>query len=170
MTTAFPNTRHIKPIHCGSIKTALLAVLFISTLPGCSLFSGVLKEERRLSVLRTEKPAGIKEVSLQVSKVPFRAAMEDQSQLSAVRVIEVFNPLNAPSTLPRYRIFGIQKDDALNRLGLLDGDIVVGVDDRILVSSSLFIPAIRLMADSDSSTIEIVRAGQPLLLKYSFVP
>ena len=144
---------------------AFVTALTIS-LGGCHL-GGRQMEERRLSVLRSSQPAGARILEIQVTTEALEKALAQKGSLQALRIIEIYNPDETTSNLPRYRLFNIAQNDPFSAVGLQNGDVLVGLNDRIVVDPNILREAVRLLPHDRKIEIEVQRGEVPIIIRCS---
>jgi type II secretory pathway component PulC len=120
-----------------------------------------------LSLIRGELP-GTEIVELQISRAEFDKASARQEINSKARIIQIFKGSSIASGIPEYRLMGIEPGSIYYLLGLRTADILLGAHDRIIVNPGVFKDYIVALKSTDSSSIEIRRSEQPLLIKLQF--
>ena len=112
----------------------------------------------------------MKTIEKVVSKNMLKTALKNEASFKAVRTIELYSNSTANGTrIPRYRIFDILPGSVYEVMGLMNADILIGINDRIIVNPALIGAAIRLMPEEKESQIELVRNEVSMLLKYKFI-
>lgn len=126
-------------------------------------------DSRRLSRLRTP-PSSLQRVEIELSRDKLLAALRDRPSVTRIRAVEIFqgNPLGE-DPIPNYRLFDITPGSVYEMMGLQNTDVVVGANDRILVSPNLFRQFVELLPQESHSELEIIRAGDPMLFEYKIV-
>jgi S1-C subfamily serine protease len=148
----------IKQIVC------VISFLFVT---GCSLlnsFAGKSVEKnqyRDRSVLEmiNEIPTVVEKP---VSRVALESALQVAAKLSGPRVVPIFRR-DARVVFPEHRIFELRKDGPLSLLGLQNGDIIVGVNDRVLVQPEAFLGLYPSAVLQDGKSDLVLRRGEQLL-------
>jgi S1-C subfamily serine protease len=67
-------------------------------------------------------------------------------------------------------VFDVKPKSVYTLLGITNTDIIVAVDGYLIKKPEQFVKYIELLQGEDSATIEILRGGESMLLRYSFIP
>lgn len=78
--------------------------------------------------------------------------------LMAARIV----PVTAQGQVRGFRLFALRPDSLLGRLGLLNGDLVLGVNGQALTTPDHALGAYAALRDADSALLNLEREGQPL--------
>lgn len=134
---------------------------------GCSLLSpfgdkSVEKNQYRDSSLlemMNELPTVVEKP---VSRVALESAVQEAGKVSGPRVVPIFRR-DARVVFPEHRIFELREDGPLSLLGLQNGDILLGVNDRVLVQPETFLGLYPSAVLQDGKSQLVVRRGEQLL-------
>jgi type II secretory pathway component PulC len=150
------------------VRGVLLGCLLLGLL-GCSLY-GKGADERRLSMLRPVVPKlETQEVSL--SREKLLESLKHEQLTRRVRLVQIFNTAAAVSqaTIPEYRLFDIDPHSAYYFIGLRNGDVLMGINGRIVVNPDLLSDYVMLLPNEKESQLEIERGTEAILFKYKIV-
>ena len=147
------------------IKRTLFVASCLVVLGGCSLLSRFdnqdveknrFKDRAVLEMLNEIPTVLVKPVA----RMALESAVQRSAKSSGPRVVPVFRR-NSRIVFPEHRIFELQKDGPLVLLGLKNGDILLGINDRALVQPELLgLYPSAVLQDGKSSVI--VRRGEQL--------
>ena len=146
-------------------QVACVIIFLVCT--GCSLlspFGGKPLEknhyrDRSLLEMMNELPTVVEKP---VSRVALQSAVQEAGKVSGPRVVPIFRR-DARVVFPEHRIFELREDGPLSLLGLQNGDILLGVNDRVLVQPETFLGLYPSAVLQDGKSQFVVRRGEQLL-------
>lgn len=84
---------------------------------------------------------------------------------SKIRLVQTYQKSDeAPGNEPRYRLFDIRSGSAYELVGLENGDLLLGVNGRLVFNPAKFPVFIQLLAQEQRASIQLVRAEKPMNL------
>ncbi|MFO0579292.1 MAG: hypothetical protein U1A78_35265 [Polyangia bacterium] len=90
---------------------------------------------------------------------------QDPSRLAtAARIV----PVTAQGQVRGFRLFGLRPDSLPGRLGLVNGDLVLGVNGQPLTTPDRALGALAALRGADSAIFNLEREGQPLTRRILF--
>jgi type II secretory pathway component PulC len=95
--------------------------------------------------------------------------MLSRSGDNAIRLVPVYESV-ASRLSYEHRVFDVKPSSIYALLGIQNSDIIVAADGYLIKEPRRFIEYIQLLPRENEASIEIRRAGEPRLLKYSFIP
>lgn len=142
-------------------------VLVFLFLPGCSLlnsFGGASVEKNQyrdssLLEMMNELPTVVERP---VSRMALESAVQEAGKVAGPRVVPIFRR-DARVVFPEHRIFELRDNGPLSLLGLRNGDILLGVNDRVLVQPETFLGLYPRAVLQDGKSQLVVRRGEQLL-------
>jgi type II secretory pathway component PulC len=69
-----------------------------------------------------------------------------------------------------HRVFDVRPKSIYTLMGIKNADILVAVDGYLVKKPEQFVSYVELLQNEDSSTIEILRGGESILLRYNLIP
>jgi hypothetical protein len=149
----------------------LLVLCLILLLSGC--VASRMQEGVAINSLRKAgAPAGQSVKKIQISRKQYHAAVAQGAEVNSLRMVPVFRgPQDGSGALlPEYRLFEIRQKSVFDMMGLLPADVLVAAHGYVVYEPNSFpIYALRFLSEIESPSLEIKRAGTPLLLTYEFV-
>ena len=158
-------------ITTGLLVTVLMSVVLVSA--GCSGHHwGRSKSSKAgggptLTELRGGPAQNIKVVEKTIPRAQLSAAIDLPHSINTFRLVQVFNG-SGDTAMPEYRLFDVRQGGLLELLGLQSADIIVGANDHPIDLPSKFGVYLSMLRNEKDAQIEIVREGDPLLMKYIF--
>ena len=152
------------------VLTLAISIVLIASVSGCALHrnrSGVGSGGMTLTQLRGGPAQNLRVVEKTIPRNQLAAAIDLPHTINTFRLVQVFNG-SADTTMPEYRLFDVKPGSLLELLGLQTADIVVGANDYPIDLPSKFGIYLSMLRNENGAQIEIVREGDPLLLKYNF--
>jgi type II secretory pathway component PulC len=114
-------------------------------------------------------PSNLKKVNVFVSRETYKNALEQQENVSSVRLVPILLANGAQTAAPEYRMFGIVTDSPAAMLGLQNTDVLIAANDYIIYEPEKFKAYLNLLAAEKEAALEIRRAGIPMKLQVQFV-
>ena len=145
-----------------------VAMLVMVVSAGCTVGPGGISG-RKISELRPTEPHFLV-MEQRVSKQDFLTALGRDPENSQLRIVEVyFGSGQVSPAYPNYRIFGVNPLSAHAVLGLRNGDVLVAANGYVVASPAVFRQYVQLLGREREAQIELIRHGNPTLLKVTFV-
>lgn len=146
-----------------AINNFMKYIYLISALFLCILISGCFSKAPQPTLLSSVRPQPSNIITKTV--IVSRPALEQalQKEGSSFRLIKVFRR-EAPTGLPEYRVFGIQRSSSYELIGLQNADILIAANDYIIYNPQGFSDFMKFLAKNDGGQVEVLRGQQPILL------
>lgn len=146
----------------------LLCVTLIpmATLTGCFL-QRTPQQPKRIEEIRPNPPI-FKSYSLTIQRRDFKSQLGRVGE-NTIRLVPVFQSAVNPESFV-HRVFDVRPKSVYTLMGLQNADILVAVDGYLVKKPEQFVSYVELLQNEDSSTIEILRGGESILLRYNLIP
>ncbi len=124
-------------------------------------------QPKRIEEIRPNPPL-FRSVSLTLQRRDFISQLGRRGD-NTIRLVPVFQSAVSPESYV-YRVFDVKPKSVYTLLGLQNSDIIVAVDGFLVRKPEQFVAYTQLLQNEDSSTVEIQRSGEAILLRYTFIP
>jgi hypothetical protein len=101
-------------------------------------------------------------------KVP-RHELANRAEGSQIRLVEVFNPGQEDNPVKEWRMFDISPSSAAALVGLENNDVLLAANDYVVAAPYIFHQYLRYLPREKEGTIEVRRAGRPVLIQIELV-
>lgn len=143
---------------------ACAGVLVLTT--GCFLPTKE-SQPKKIEEIRPTPPV-FKSISFTIQRKDYIAQLSRVGD-NTVRLVPVFQSAIASESYV-HRVFDVKPKSVYTLLGINNTDIIVAVDGYLIRKPEQFVKYIELLQSEDSAAIEIIRGGESMLLRYSFIP
>lgn len=143
------------------MRRILLTCLIVGLASGCSTFrSGGLSEKELIYAASLD---GYPKKEIIINRSEFKGILAKGPGAMRIRLIELFSGAN---TRPRYRVMGYDKSGPYGMMDIQVGDIILAANNYVMMNPRLFPDYVRLLSDTNSGTVHIIRKGRELILSY----
>lgn len=155
----------------ASLRSFLITAVVVANLSACS---AVFRKSEtapaggpvEISALRP-KPIEQQTVQRQIPRTELLQALQQGEVINSPRIVQIFfRSGETDLSFPVYRLFEVHPKSAYALLGLQAADVIVAANNYIIFNQQQFRNYIRALPQQSEGSIEIKRAGQPLLLTY----
>lgn len=143
-----------------------IALLPIITCTGCFL-QKTSQQPKRIEDIRPNPPI-FKSYSLTIQRKDFKSQLGRTGE-NTIRLVPVFQSAVNPESFV-HRVFDVRPKSVYTLMGIQNADILVAVDGFLVKKPEQFVSYVELLQNEDSSTIEILRGGESILLRYNLIP
>ncbi len=153
------------------MKSSLTLCAFAALFLVCACTPKSDSADPKTAVAQRPHNATAREVTVRIPREEYIAAVRNVDQLRRLRLVEVVATEEVGrSAFPEYRLFNVDPKSAYSLLGLLDGDILVSANDYVLIDPERFRQYVQVLHREQGETfVEIRRAGEEIVLRFSFV-
>jgi type II secretory pathway component PulC len=148
------------------VASLSLALLPIAALTGCFLQKSSY-QPKRIEEIRPNPPI-FKSYSLTIQRRDFKSQLARVGE-NTIRLVPVFQSAVNPESFV-HRVFDVRPKSLYSLMGIQNADILVAVDGYLVKKPEQFVSYVELLQNEDSSTIEILRGGESILLRYNLIP
>ena len=150
-----------------SNKKKLVTLLLILTTVFSGCFDIQKPSPKRIEEVRPNPPT-FKSISLSIQRHDLKELLSRRGD-NSIRLVPVFTTPTASESYV-YRLFDVKPRGVYALLGLQNSDLVMAVDGFLIKRPEQFVAYTELLQNEDSSTIEVQRNGEAILLRLNFVP
>jgi hypothetical protein len=139
---------------------ALLCTLVV-LVSGCSTFGG--KGLREQDIIYAASLDAYPKKDVAIKRAEFKEILAKGPGVMRIRLIELFSGANSR---PRYRVMGYDKTGPYQMLDVQVGDVILAANNYVMMNPRLFPDYVRLLSDTNSGTLHVIRHGRELILNY----
>lgn len=145
------------------IKSLLYFVVLLFC--ACSSMQG--SDDQELQKIRGILPPNVQIVERNVYRKEYVDRVDNGGAFNNARFVEVYGRIGAIG--PEYRFFNVQPESIYASLGIENADVLVAANGYFVPSREVFWQYLILLKNEKKAEIELVRNGQPLLMKINFI-
>jgi|688.fasta_scaffold736240_2 type II secretory pathway component PulC len=158
--------KRVSRLRNAAIFSLGLVFFPIATFTGCFLQKSS-QQPKRIEEIRPNPPI-FKSYSLTIQRRDFKSQLGRAGE-NTIRLVPVFQSAVNPESFV-HRVFDVRPKSIYTLMGIKNADILVAVDGYLVKKPEQFVSYVELLQNEDSSTIEILRGGESILLRYNLIP
>lgn len=155
---------------CRRYLFGAVLILVAAVIGGCSASS--INGNTGPVAIDVVRPPPIERQALKqrVSRKALLVALQKGELVNSPRIVEIFfRSGETDLAIPMYRLFEVHPESVYSLLGLQAADVILAANNFVIFNQQQFRNYVRALPQQEQASIEIKRAGQPLLLTYEIV-